>query len=252
MRSCSSLLAVLMGVVILAPGQVDAAVHSIEVRAVRLWAGPDGTRVVLDLSGSATHSLMTLSNPDRLVIDIGGANLGPGAHTTREGMGVVRQVRLGRRAGEVRVVLDLAHATQAKSFLAEPNDRYGYRLVVDLAGAQAAPAAAETPVKVEHSPASARDLVIAVDAGHGGEDPGAIGKHGTREKDVVLAIARELAQRINAEPGMRAVLTRTEPKRAISRSRSSGLVGALRSYSAQSSRGTIHMISNSLPSGSTP
>jgi N-acetylmuramoyl-L-alanine amidase len=73
-----------------------------------------------------------------------------------------------------------------------------------LAGA----GSAETPVKVEHARPDARDLIIAVDAGHGGEDPGAIGKNGTREKDVVLAIARALAQRVNAEPGMRAVLTR--------------------------------------------
>jgi N-acetylmuramoyl-L-alanine amidase len=64
------------------------------------------------------------------------------------------------------------------------------------------------PVKPEHAPAAARDLIIAIDAGHGGDDPGAIGKNGTREKDVVLAIARELSSRINAEPGMRAVLTR--------------------------------------------
>jgi N-acetylmuramoyl-L-alanine amidase len=64
------------------------------------------------------------------------------------------------------------------------------------------------PVKVEHAPAGARDLIVAVDAGHGGDDPGAIGLNGAREKDVVLAIARELALKINAEPGMRAVLTR--------------------------------------------
>jgi len=93
---------------------------------------------------------------------------------------------------------------QAKSFLAAPNKRYGYRLVIDLGQSQSV----ETPVKVEHARPDARDLVIAVDAGHGGEDPGAIGMYGTREKDVVLAIARELALKINAEPGMRAVLTR--------------------------------------------
>jgi N-acetylmuramoyl-L-alanine amidase len=77
-------------------------------------------------------------------------------------------------------------------------------LVIDLGGA----VGAETPVKAEHARPDARDLIIAIDAGHGGEDPGAIGKNGTREKDVVLAIAHALAQQINAEPGMRAVLTR--------------------------------------------
>ncbi len=102
------------------------------------------------------------------------------------------------------MVLDLTRPIRAKSFLAAPNNRYGYRLVIDLGSSQSA----DTPVKAEHAPPDARDLIIAVDAGHGGEDPGAIGKNGTREKDVVLAIARELALKINAEPGMKAVLTR--------------------------------------------
>ncbi|MEA3174605.1 MAG: N-acetylmuramoyl-L-alanine amidase, partial [Gammaproteobacteria bacterium] len=114
--------------------------------------------------------------------------------------------------GELRVVMDLARPISAKSFLTQPNRQYGYRLVVDFgAGASAgasAGAAAEKPMKAEHAPANARDLIIAIDAGHGGEDPGAIGKNGTREKDIVLAIARELALKINSEPGMKAVLTR--------------------------------------------
>jgi N-acetylmuramoyl-L-alanine amidase len=82
---------------------------------------------------------------------------------------------------------------------------YGYRLVIDLG----LTARADQPIKVKHAPSDARDLIIAIDAGHGGEDPGAIGKNGTREKDVVLGIARELALKINAEPGMRAILTRS-------------------------------------------
>ena len=179
--------------------------HAVDVRAVRLWAGPDSTRVVLDLSGSAQHSLQVLKDPDRVVIDVAGARLAGGAHNAPAGTGAVKQVRMARRAsGELRIVLDLSRPIQAKSFLAAPNDRYGYRLVIDLSQSQSV----ETPVKVEHAPPNARDLVIAVDAGHGGEDPGAIGKNGTREKDVVLAIARELALKINSEPGMKAVLTR--------------------------------------------
>ena len=178
--------------------------HAVDVRAIRLWAGPDSTRVVLDLSGSAQHSLQILQNPDRVVLDVAGARLADGARTPPAGTGMVKQVRLGRRpTGELRIVLDMARPIQAKSFLAAPNDRYGYRLVIDLGQSQSL----ETPVKAEHAPPNARDLVIAVDAGHGGEDPGAIGKNGTREKDVVLAIARELAVKIDAEPGMRAVLT---------------------------------------------
>jgi len=180
--------------------------HAVDVRAVRLWAGPDNTRVVLDLSGRTDHSLQVLRNPDRVVLDVAGARLASGARATPAGTGAVKQVRMARRpSGELRIVLDLTRPIQAKSFLAAPNDRYGYRLVIDLGSGQSA----DTPVKVEHAPPDARDLIIAIDAGHGGEDPGAIGKNGTREKDVVLAIARELALKINAEPGMKAVLTRT-------------------------------------------
>jgi N-acetylmuramoyl-L-alanine amidase len=179
--------------------------HAVDVRAVRLWAGPDSTRVVLDLSGSAQHSLQVLKNPDRVVLDVAGARLAGSAHAAPAGAGAVKQVRMARRpSGELRIVLDLVRPIQAKSFLAAPNDRYGYRLVIDLGVSQGI----DTPVKVEHAPPDARDLIIAIDAGHGGEDPGAIGMHGTREKDVVLAIARELALKINAEPGMKAVLTR--------------------------------------------
>jgi N-acetylmuramoyl-L-alanine amidase len=179
--------------------------HAVDVRAVRLWAGPDSTRVVLDLSGSAQHSLQVLKNPDRVVLDVAGARLAGSAHVAPAGAGAVKQVRMARRpSGELRIVLDLVRPIQAKSFLAAPNDHYGYRLVIDLGVSQGI----DTPVKVEHAPPDARDLIIAIDAGHGGEDPGAIGMHGTREKDVVLAIARELALKINAEPGMKAVLTR--------------------------------------------
>jgi N-acetylmuramoyl-L-alanine amidase len=178
--------------------------RAVEVRAVRLWASPEGTQVVLELSGTAKHSLLMLKNPDRVVLDVSGAHLSATAQKPRAA-GVVKEVRMARRpSGELRVVLDLTRPIRAKSFLATPNDRYGYRLVVDLGGA----VAADAPIKAEHARPEARDLVIAIDAGHGGEDPGAIGMHGTREKDVTLAIARALERYVDAEPGMRAVLTR--------------------------------------------
>jgi N-acetylmuramoyl-L-alanine amidase len=187
--------------------------HAADVRNVRLWAGPDSTRVVVDLSGRAQHSLSVLKNPDRVVLDVPNARLASGSHPPGAA-GAVKRVRMSKNSSAVRIVLELAHPVRAKSFLTTPNARYGYRLVVDLAAATGAAttatatAAADTPVKVPHARPEARDLIIAIDAGHGGEDPGAIGKNGTREKDVVLAIAKALAQRIDAEPGMKAVLTR--------------------------------------------
>jgi N-acetylmuramoyl-L-alanine amidase len=190
--------------------------RAVDVRAIRLWAGPDNTRVVVDLSGSAQHSLQLLHNPERVVLDVPGARLAKALRRVPSGSGAVKRVRMSHSpSGNLRVVLDLARPIQAKSFITKPNAHYGYRLVVDLAGANAgasagagAVARVDKPVKAKHAPSDARDLIIAVDAGHGGEDPGAIGKNGTREKDVVLAIARELAAKINAEPGMKAVLTR--------------------------------------------
>jgi N-acetylmuramoyl-L-alanine amidase len=192
-------LGLLLGMLLLKPAL------AVDVRDVRLWASPDSTRVVLDLSGSAQHSLVVLQNPDRVVLDVMGARLAKGAHTPQGGGGSVKQVRLAHRpSGELRMVLDLSRPIQAKSFLTTPNAHYGYRLVIDLGSV----AHTDRPIKVAHAPADARDLIIAVDAGHGGEDPGAIGQNGTREKDVVLAIARELALMVNAEAGMKAVLTR--------------------------------------------
>jgi N-acetylmuramoyl-L-alanine amidase len=190
---------------VLASSVLASRVHAVEVRDVQLTAGPDGTRVVLDLSGSAPHSLAVLKNPDRVVLDLAGARLARGALASPVAAGAVKQVRVGRRpSGELRIVFDLSRQIRAKSYLAEPNKHSGYRLVIELNGATTA----ETPVKVEHARPDARNLIIAIDAGHGGEDPGAIGKYGTQEKDVVLAIARAVALRVNDEPGMKAVLTR--------------------------------------------
>src|ERR1700724_1627321 len=129
------------------------AAHAVDVRGIRLWAGPDSTRVVLGLSGSAQHSLQVLKNPDRVVLDVAGARLAPGAGTAAA-TGTVKQVRMARRpSGGLRIVLDLARPIQAKSFLAAPNNRYGYRLVIDLGATQSI----DTPVKVEHAPPEARD-----------------------------------------------------------------------------------------------
>jgi N-acetylmuramoyl-L-alanine amidase len=189
---------------------VVTSAHAVDVRGVRLWAEPDNTRVVVDLSGRSPHSLSVLHNPERVVVDVPGARLAKSARTSG-GAGAVKKVSVTRGpAGSLRLVLDLSRPIHAKSFLSKPNAQYGYRLVVNLSGAGAPRVAkpAQAAQVAKHAPSGARDLIIAIDAGHGGEDPGAIGKNGTREKDVVLAIARELAVKIDAEPGMRAVLTR--------------------------------------------
>lgn len=177
----------------------------VQVRDLRLWAGPESTRVVLDLSGPAEHTLFALPDPERVVVDVADGSFDPARLEIPAGQGYARGLRLAQRdGGELRLVIDLAQKVKAKSFVTPPNETYGHRLVIDLATAEP-----PKPIKAAHAPEGMRDLVIAVDAGHGGEDPGATGQKGTREKDVTLAIARRLAARIDAEPGMRAVLIRT-------------------------------------------
>lgn len=183
------------------------AADAILVKDIRLWAGPDATRVVFDLSGPAQHSLLKLQNPDRIVIDIAAARLKDADFALPSGQGFVKQLRAGLQDGGLRLVLDLTGPAAPNVFTVDPQGSLGYRLVLDLEpGARSTPSA-PTVVKSTQT-IEGRDIVVAIDAGHGGTDPGAMGRSGTREKDVTLAIARRLKARIDKEPGMRAILTR--------------------------------------------
>ncbi len=174
------------------------------VNSVRVWSGPDSTRVVFELSAPVQHRVSVLTEPNRLVIDFPNSSAAAPL-SLPEAKGAVASVRSGERGGELRVVLELTHAAKAKTFLLAPNAQYGHRLVVDLLEEEAAVVQRATTPPLA---ATGRDVVIAIDAGHGGEDPGASGRNGGREKDVVLAIARRLAAEVDAQPGMRAVLVR--------------------------------------------
>ncbi len=181
-----------------------AATAGTTVENVRVWSENDKTRVVLDLSRSVDHNIFTLRGPDRLVIDLKDSRLADSLSNLPRGAGAVRSIRSAVRSnGQLRVVLDLTEGVRSRSFAAGPNAQYGERLVIDLTRAgnlQPVKRASE-----EYRPG--RDIVIAIDAGHGGHDPGAMGKR-SKEKDLVLSISKELARRINAEPGMTAVLIR--------------------------------------------
>lgn len=320
LSSCLAVAALLL----LAPTSFAAGV---ELRDVRLWDGPESTRVVLDLEGGTEHNAFGLSNPNRLVIDIRNAHKSPALKLNGLAKGVVKAVRSGVRDDGIRIVFDLAEEVSANGFGLEPNGDYGYRLVFDLtpqkrgAAVQSASAASKStvtpaapvaaaaasappvprpvapppepaprvsapaiiitpalptltvlppaqkavipravavveearpkpkpraeepfinlpvPQNAVAAPASpppaaasnsalaraeptysarsepragrtAREIVIAIDAGHGGIDPGASGVHGTLEKDVCLQIARRLARLIDATPGYRAAMTR--------------------------------------------
>lgn len=183
----------------------SGAEESVRLKNIRVWAAPDNTRVVFDVTSPVMHDIELLSGPDRVVIDL--QNTEPFAELPQPVLqdGYVRNIRHGQHRGFLRVVLDLKKQARAKSFLLAPNKHYGHRLVVDIYDTEE-----QQVVIKEAAPAPGhRDVVIAIDAGHGGEDPGAIGQRGTHEKTVVLQIAKKLAQVINRERGMRAVLTRS-------------------------------------------
>jgi N-acetylmuramoyl-L-alanine amidase len=175
------------------------------VENIRIWSDDGKTRVVLDLSHPAAHNIFTLRGPDRLVVDLKSSRLSDSLKAMPKGTGSVRSIRSAVRAnGQLRVVLDLSEAVRSRSFTAGPNNKYGDRLVIDLQRSGSLHAV-KTASQSYHP---GRDIVVAIDPGHGGHDPGAIGRGKTREKDVALQISRTLAARINAEPGMKAVLVR--------------------------------------------
>ena len=179
-----------------------------EVSGFRVWADPVKTRAVLDLDRKTAYKLFTLKNPHRVVVDLQGSSIEIPVELDKEHAGIISGVRYGQPDKQtLRVVFDLTDSVELKSFLLEPTAQYSHRLVIDLYSRSNR----KTPSMVKHVADISkpdRDVVIAIDAGHGGEDPGAIGKKKTQEKDVVLQIARRLKKAIDAEPGMKAILTR--------------------------------------------
>ncbi len=176
---------------------------------MRVWSAPDHVRLVFDTSGQLSHDIFLLKKPQRLVLDLNSASL-KNVLPKLEQNRLIKRLRVAERGKKnLRVVLDLKEAVRPKSFVLKPNDKYGHRLVLDLFQNKktAADRRSYRPVKTVGGKQH-RKIVVAIDAGHGGEDPGAKGHNGTYEKDVVLAIARKLAALVNKEPGMRAILTR--------------------------------------------
>ncbi|MBK9117143.1 MAG: N-acetylmuramoyl-L-alanine amidase [Betaproteobacteria bacterium] len=209
------------------------------VASARVWPAQEYTRVVVESNAPLAHQFVALRNPERLVLDIEGldaaselAQLPARVHPADP---YIAAIRLGRKAPSVvRIVLDLKSEVKADLFALGPVAEYGHRLVLDLyppvpldplmalleserARAAAAPPEPQAVAPREREPQAkadagtpARRITVAIDPGHGGEDPGAVGRRGTYEKNVVLAIARKLKSRVDAEPGMRAMLTRDD------------------------------------------
>ncbi|MCF5899287.1 N-acetylmuramoyl-L-alanine amidase [Aeromonas veronii] len=178
-----------------------------QLKSVRIWPSPDNTRVVLDMSSAPNFNYFTLTGPDRLVIDLKGASNAANLARIENNSELVRKIRQSTplEKGGLRLVMDLSSAIKPVVFPLAPAGPYGHRLVIDLPYEEKRSAAAvqATPVG-----GKGKGVVIAIDPGHGGEDPGSIGPRRTYEKRVTLAVSQKLAALIDREPGMRAVMTR--------------------------------------------
>jgi N-acetylmuramoyl-L-alanine amidase len=194
---------------VLAGLAVAGLAHAVQVQGLRMWSSADSTRVVFDINAPVEHNVFVLHNPDRVVIDL------HNTHVTRNwgkldfSHSLVKDIRSARRNGkDLRVVLDMKIEVKPKSFMLKPTQGYGHRLVLDLdRGNVPVPAPMHKSTSTKKSQ-PVRPVVIAIDAGHGGEDPGATGKRGTREKDVVLQISHRLERLIRHEWGMTPVMIR--------------------------------------------
>lgn len=225
------------------PAQVQQLTR---IEAARVWPAREYTRITLESKTPIPHRLFGLKEPERLVLDLEGVEITPALTGLADRISAddpyVKAVRIGRfKPGVVRLVLDLKSEIKPQSFSLPPVGEYGHRLVLDLypvaaadpllaflekleaeraadtspgGNAPAAPDAQAAAKSTDGAPEpragtrTSRFIIVAIDAGHGGEDPGARGRLGTNEKDVTLAIARKLKARIDRESNMRAVLIR--------------------------------------------
>ena len=207
------------------------------IASARMWPAQEYTRIVLETPVSVAHQVSTLKDPHRVVLELEGVRLSPALAQlptrVQASDPYIAAIRFGTRAPEtLRVVFDLKSEARTQLFVLKPVAEFGYRVVLDVypltpldplmalleekreaTGADAKPGEASPPAteaRPKSKPQGRRRITIALDPGHGGEDPGAVGRRGTLEKDVTLAIGRKLKRLIDAEPGMRAMLTRDD------------------------------------------
>jgi len=205
-RTLIKFIAALIFICAVMPAFANSTGH---VNGVRMWSAPQSSRIVFDTNRSIKHRLFVLHNPERVVVDFFDTRITKSLNTLDITNSNIKRVRsAARNKDTVRVVFDMKVAVQPKSFTLSPNNKYGHRLVIDLFEKKKK---SNKPVRSVSSSGKLkrlRDVVIAIDAGHGGEDPGARGRSGKYEKDLVLSIARRLEKKIQNQRGMRAVMIR--------------------------------------------
>jgi N-acetylmuramoyl-L-alanine amidase len=178
-----------------------------ELNGVRLWRAPDHTRVVLDLSEINNYKIFPLSSPHRVVVDIDNTRLKTDVSKLEISKTPIRNIRSSAdESGGMRLVFDLAQLVKPNSFTLKKDADHGNRLVIDLHDLQKRKNTIKTASKVQ---SQRRDVVVVIDAGHGGEAPGAVGDRNLLEKHVVLDISKRLQRLLKKETGFRAELTRT-------------------------------------------
>ncbi len=186
---------------------VSSASYAATINDIRLWRAPDNTRIVFDLDVPVEHRIITLDKPHRLVIDVPGAKLQTNLKKVNLQGSPIRKIRSGvQNNRDLRIVLDLNAAVKPRSFVLKRNQQYGDRLVVDLF--DKAHKKRQAVKKVASVARQRRDIIVAIDAGHGGEDPGALGPNKVREKHVVMSIAKELEKLFKNAKGYRPVMIR--------------------------------------------
>lgn len=218
---------------------VDTVSADTTVSSTRIWPASEYTRLTLESDTPINYTLILLKDPDRVVLDLEDVTLTseikklPGKISSDNLY--IRALRIGRfKPGILRLVLDLKSEVKPQAFVLKPVGDYGHRLVLDIYPAsppdplmallnegavKSAQANAYEHIKSDRTSrttaagnkkpdSTVRLITVAIDPGHGGEDPGAMSKRGTHEKNITLAIARKLKAKIDAEPNMRAALTR--------------------------------------------
>lgn len=192
------------------------------LESIRVWPSPDETRVVIDLASEAEYSYFTLSSPDRLVVDLKQTSINTKLPINVSESPVLKRIRKSSppQKGTYRLVFELKRKVTPQLFklAPTPGGQYGHRLVIDmphgsssLSTTTAKPSSSSSSSQVSRDASQllgTADIVVAIDAGHGGEDPGSIGPSRKYEKHATLAISKKIAAQINAVPGMKAVLTR--------------------------------------------